>query len=63
MHELTISHATRGALGEAVARARYAGEPTVLLVHGKRAAVVVSLEDAALLRWPTRDLPPEPPKS
>ncbi len=59
MHELTISHATRGALGEAVARARYTGEPTVILVRGKPAAVVVSLEDLALLRWPRQ----EPQKS
>lgn len=50
MQSVTITNATRnGALGDAVARARWRGERTVLLVHGKPAAVVVSLEDAAKL--------------
>lgn len=49
MHELTISNATRGALGEAVARARFAGERTTIFVHGKPAAVLVSLHDLAQL--------------
>ena len=49
MHELTISNATRGALGEAVSRARFAGERTTIYVRGKPAAVLVSLEDAERL--------------
>ena len=52
MHELTISNATRGALGEAVARARFAGERTRILVRGKPAAVLVSLDDATRLEAP-----------
>ena len=49
MHNMPISRATRGALGEAVARARYAGERTTISVRGRPAAVLVSLEDAAAL--------------
>ncbi len=58
MQELTISKAIRGALSEAVARARYAGERTMLLVHGRPAAVLISLEDAVQL-----PAPKEAPKS
>ncbi|MFD5566600.1 type II toxin-antitoxin system Phd/YefM family antitoxin [Streptomyces cadmiisoli] len=40
----------RNVLGEVIARARFAGEPTVLINRGKKAAVIVSYEDYATLR-------------
>jgi prevent-host-death family protein len=60
MQELAISKATRGALGDAVARARYAGERTTICVRGRPAAVLVSLADLVLLEHPAS--PKEPPK-
>jgi prevent-host-death family protein len=49
MQAMPISKATRGALGEAVSRARWRGERTTISVRGKPAAVLVSVEDAAQL--------------
>lgn len=40
-HRAKIAEA-RNVLGEVISRARYAGEPTVLVNRGKEAAVVVS---------------------
>ncbi|MCI3246489.1 type II toxin-antitoxin system Phd/YefM family antitoxin [Streptomyces spinosisporus] len=52
VHRNQIAEA-RNVLGQVIARARFAGEPTVLINRGKEAAVVVSYEayeDADLLR-------------
>jgi prevent-host-death family protein len=48
-HRAKIAEA-RNVLGEVISRARYAGEPTVLINRGKNAAVIVSYEDYATLR-------------
>ncbi|CAL9664047.1 hypothetical protein SUDANB1_07120 [Streptomyces sp. enrichment culture] len=40
-HRAKIAEA-RNVLGEVISRARYAGEPTVLINRGKEAAVIVS---------------------
>ncbi|MYS16584.1 type II toxin-antitoxin system prevent-host-death family antitoxin [Streptomyces sp. SID4982] len=48
IHRNQIAEA-RNVLGEVIARARFAGEPTVLINRGKQAAVIVSYEDAATL--------------
>lgn len=40
-HRMKIAEA-RNVLGEVIARARFAGEPTVLVNRGKEAAVIVS---------------------
>lgn len=48
-HRAKIAEA-RNVLGEVISRARYAGEPTVLINRGKEAAVIVSYEDYATLR-------------
>lgn len=48
-HRAKIAEA-RNVLGEVISRARYAGEPTVLINRGKEAAVVVPYEDYATLR-------------
>lgn len=55
-HRAKIAEA-RNVLGEVIARARYGGEPTVLVNRGKDAAAIVGPEfyeqakaDAALLR-------------
>lgn len=42
-HRMKIAQA-RNVLGEVIARARFAGEPTVLVNRGKEAAVIVSYE-------------------
>lgn len=54
-HRAKIAEA-RNVLGEVIARARFAGEPTVLINRGKEAAVIVgydfyeqALEDRALI--------------
>lgn len=52
IHRNKIAEA-RNVLGEVIARARFAGEPTVLINRGKPAAVIVSYEDAATL-WELR---------
>lgn len=52
VHRNQIAEA-RNVLGEVIARARFAGEPTVLINRGKEAAVIVSYEayeDANTLR-------------
>jgi prevent-host-death family protein len=49
VHRAKIAEA-RNVLGEVIARARFAGEPTVLINRGKEAAVIVSYEDYATLR-------------
>lgn len=49
VHRNQIAEA-RNVLGEVISRARYAGEPTVLINRGKEAAVIVSYEDYATLR-------------
>ncbi|HLU73384.1 MAG TPA: type II toxin-antitoxin system Phd/YefM family antitoxin [Nonomuraea sp.] len=48
-HRAKIAEA-RNVLGEVISRARYAGEPTVLINRGKNAAVIVSYEDYATLK-------------
>lgn len=42
-HRAKIAEA-RNVLGEVISRARYAGEPTVLVNRGKEAAVIVSFD-------------------
>ena len=42
-HRAKIAEA-RNVLGEVIARARFAGEPTVLINRGKEAAVIVSYD-------------------
>ncbi|WUH94591.1 type II toxin-antitoxin system prevent-host-death family antitoxin [Streptomyces sp. NBC_00433] len=42
-HRAKIAEA-RNVLGEVISRARYAGEPTVLVNRGKEAAVIVSYD-------------------
>lgn len=49
VHRNQIAEA-RNVLGEVISRARYAGEPTVLINRGKEAAVIVNYEDYATLR-------------
>ncbi|MFD1277380.1 type II toxin-antitoxin system Phd/YefM family antitoxin [Streptomyces kaempferi] len=49
VHRNQIAEA-RNVLGKVIARARFAGEPTVLVNRGEEAAVIVSYEDYALLR-------------
>lgn len=49
VHRNQIAEA-RNVLGEVIARARFAGEPTILVNRGKNAAVIVSYEDYATLR-------------
>ena len=49
VHRNQIAEA-RNVLGEVIARARFAGEPTILVNRGKDAAVIVSYEDYATLR-------------
>lgn len=49
VHRSQIAEA-RNVLGEVIARARYGGEPTILINRGKEAAVIVSYEDYATLR-------------
>jgi prevent-host-death family protein len=48
-HRAKIAEA-RNVLGEVIARARFAGEPTILINRGKEAAVIVSYEDYAVFR-------------
>jgi prevent-host-death family protein len=38
------THEARNVLGEVISRARYAGEPTILMNRSKEAAVIVSLD-------------------
>lgn len=52
VHRNQIAEA-RNVLGEVIARARFAGEPTVLINRGKEAAVIVSYEDFGTL-WELR---------
>jgi prevent-host-death family protein len=54
VHRNQIAEA-RNVLGEVIARARFAGEPTVLVNRGKNAGAIVSYEDFATL-WELRDL-------
>jgi prevent-host-death family protein len=49
VHRNQIAEA-RNVLGQVIARARFAGEPTVLINRGQEAAVIVSYEDYATLR-------------
>jgi prevent-host-death family protein len=49
VHRNQIAEA-RNVLGKVIARARFAGEPTVLINRGAEAAVIVSYEDYATLR-------------
>jgi len=49
VHRNQIAEA-RNVLGEVIARARFAGEPTILINRRKEAAVIVSYEDYATLR-------------
>lgn len=49
VHRNQIAEA-RNVLGKVIARARFAGEPTVLINRGDEAAVIVSYEDYATLR-------------
>ena len=49
VHRNQIAEA-RNVLGEVIARARFAGEPTILINRNKEAAVIVSYQDYALLR-------------
>lgn len=53
VHRNQIAEA-RNVLGEVIARARFAGEPTILINRGKKAGAVVSYEDFATL-WELRD--------
>ena len=53
VHRNQIAEA-RNVLGEVIARARFAGEPTILINRRKEAAVIVSYEDFATL-WELRD--------
>jgi prevent-host-death family protein len=53
VHRNQIAEA-RNVLGEVIARARFAGEPTVLINRGKNAGAIVSYEDFATL-WELRD--------
>lgn len=48
-HRAKIAEA-RNILGEVIARARFGGEPTILINRGKEAAVIVSYEEYATLR-------------
>lgn len=52
VHRNQIAEA-RNVLGEVIARARFAGEPTVLINRKKPAAVIVSYDDFATL-WELR---------
>ncbi|MCX5522637.1 type II toxin-antitoxin system prevent-host-death family antitoxin [Streptomyces bobili] len=49
VHRAKIAEA-RNVLGEVIARARFASEPTILVNRGKEAAVIVSYADYATLR-------------
>lgn len=53
VHRNQIAEA-RNVLGEVISRARFAGEPTILINRGKKAAVIVSYEDFATL-WELRE--------
>lgn len=53
VHRNQIAEA-RNVLGEVIARARFAGEPTILINRGKQAGAIVSYEDFATL-WELRD--------
>lgn len=53
VHRNQIAEA-RNVLGEVIARARFAGEPTILINRRKEAAVIVSYEDFATL-WELRN--------
>ncbi|MFI1485695.1 type II toxin-antitoxin system Phd/YefM family antitoxin [Streptomyces sp. NPDC020747] len=48
VHRNQIAEA-RNVLGKVIARARFGGEPTVLINRGEEAAVIVSYEDYATL--------------
>jgi prevent-host-death family protein len=52
VHRNQIAEA-RNVLGEVIARARFGGEPTVLINRGKKAGAIVSYEDFATL-WELR---------
>lgn len=52
IHRNQIAEA-RNVLGEVIARARFAGEPTVLINRGKNAGAIVSYEDFGTL-WELR---------
>lgn len=59
MHELGAQAAVRGGLSEAISRAKWAGQRTVLTYRGRAAAAVVPIEDLARLER----MPPEPEAS
>ncbi|WP_405747713.1 type II toxin-antitoxin system Phd/YefM family antitoxin [Streptomyces canus] len=52
VHSNQIAEA-RNVLGQVIARARFGGEPTVLINRGQKAGVIVSYEDFATL-WELR---------
>jgi prevent-host-death family protein len=49
VNELTITKAIQGALSEAINRARYGGQRTLLTVRGVAAAVVIPTADLELV--------------
>ena len=49
LQHMAATQASRGKLHEAVARARFAGQRTIISVRGKPAAVLCPLEDLAHL--------------
>lgn len=61
VHSNQIAEA-RNVLGQVIARARFGGEPTVLINRGQKAGVIVSYEDFATL-WELRDYLEELEKS
>lgn len=52
VHQNQIAEA-RNVLGQVIARARFGGEPTVLINRGQKAGAIVSYEDFATL-WELR---------
>jgi hypothetical protein len=53
VHHNQIAEA-RNVLGQVIARARFGGEPTVLINRGQKAGAIVNYEDFATL-WELRD--------
>jgi len=49
VQKLAATEAGRGKLGEAIGRAKYGGQRTLLMYRGQPAAAVVTLEDLARL--------------
>jgi prevent-host-death family protein len=50
--ELASTDAARGKLSDALLRARYAGERTIITIRGRPAAAIVSLADLDRLQAP-----------